>query len=174
MHFFLVLFTAIGLSMDAFSLSLAYGTLFFSKKERISLTIIVGLYHFFMPLLGHFFGDFFFSLFSISSNWVICISLVGIGLNMLFDQKKEEVKALSFLEQFFFGFAVSLDSFSIGIGLISLTKQIILSSLLFCSCSSFFTYLGLLLGKKAYQKLGSISVKIGGIVLIVIGILSIF
>ena len=46
---------AIALSMDAFSLSLAYGTLGLTKKEVNKLSVIVGIYHFFMPLIGLFF-----------------------------------------------------------------------------------------------------------------------
>ena len=174
MHFFFIFLIAISLSMDAFSLSLAYGTLSFSKKEKQTLTLIVGLFHFFMPLLGHFLGDLLFSFFPIKPNYIICISLVMIGIQMIFDQKKEEIKKLSIFEQLIFGFAVSIDSFSIGIGLISLTKHVFLSSILFCICSAFFTYLGLCLGEKAYERLGRVSVFIGGIVLIIIGALSFF
>ena len=49
MNLFLLFIIAISLSMDAFSLSLAYGTLDINKKEIITLSIIVGIYHFFMP-----------------------------------------------------------------------------------------------------------------------------
>ena len=38
--------------MDAFSLSLAYGTINLRKKEIILLSLIVGIYHFIMPILG--------------------------------------------------------------------------------------------------------------------------
>ena len=37
----------ISLSMDAFSLSLAYGTVGLSKKQEIILSIVVGIYHFY-------------------------------------------------------------------------------------------------------------------------------
>ena len=54
----LILFTiAVSLSMDAFSLSLAYGTLNLEKKDINNLSLIVGIYHFFMPLLGLFIGN---------------------------------------------------------------------------------------------------------------------
>ena len=55
--FFTVLLVAIGLSMDTFSLSLGYGMFNLSKKNIIRISIIVGLFHFLMPLLGNRFGD---------------------------------------------------------------------------------------------------------------------
>ena len=56
--FFTTLLVGISLSMDAFSLSLIYGTQNIGKKNEIMLTIIVGLFHFFMPLLGLNIGNF--------------------------------------------------------------------------------------------------------------------
>ena len=56
MEIFVIMIIAVSLSMDAFSLSLAYGTVNLDKKSRLKLSIIVGLYHFFMPLLGNLIG----------------------------------------------------------------------------------------------------------------------
>lgn len=38
--------------MDAFSLALIYGTQGITKKHKILLSLIVGIYHFIMPLIG--------------------------------------------------------------------------------------------------------------------------
>ena len=40
---------AIGLSMDAFSLALAYGTTKIPINKKVLLSITVGIFHFFMP-----------------------------------------------------------------------------------------------------------------------------
>ena len=45
-------FTGIGLSMDAFSLSLSLGTTNPKKSIILKTALIVGLFHFIMPLLG--------------------------------------------------------------------------------------------------------------------------
>ena len=55
--FLTILLIAISLSMDAFSLALVYGLLIYSKKRKLLLSIIVGIYHFFMPLIGMLFGN---------------------------------------------------------------------------------------------------------------------
>ena len=175
MHFFLVVLLSFSLSMDAFSLSLAYGTMNFRKKKRKELSFIVGSFHFFMPLLGHFFGDFLFSLLPISPNWVIFFILLAIGVQMILDSKKEEsVKKLNLVESLLFALAVSFDSFSVGIGLITFTKHIILASILFSIVSAFFTYLGFSLGGRIEEKIGKRSTILGGVVLIIIGILALF
>ena len=49
---------ALSLSIDAFSLALIYGTQGISKRDKIILAIIVGMYHFIMPLIGLSIGSF--------------------------------------------------------------------------------------------------------------------
>ena len=49
---------AISLSMDAFSLSLAFGMQGIEHKKKLFMSIIVGIYHFIMPLIGVYFGNF--------------------------------------------------------------------------------------------------------------------
>ena len=43
---------AIGLSMDAFSLAIIYGTNGIDRKKIILLSLVVGIFHFIMPNLG--------------------------------------------------------------------------------------------------------------------------
>ena len=71
MNLFLLFIIAISLSMDAFSLSLAYGTLDINKKEIITLSIIVGIYHFFMPLIGFFLGSKILLVIPVNSNFIV-------------------------------------------------------------------------------------------------------
>jgi len=47
-----IIIVAISLSMDAFSLALAYVTLGLGPKMLFKISLSVGLFHFFMPLLG--------------------------------------------------------------------------------------------------------------------------
>ena len=42
-------FIALGLSMDAFSLAIAYGTNKISTKKTIALSLCVGFFHYLMP-----------------------------------------------------------------------------------------------------------------------------
>ncbi len=55
---------AISISMDAFSLSLLYGTKNINNKTIIMQSILVGIFHFFMPLFGLFLGKRIITIFS--------------------------------------------------------------------------------------------------------------
>ncbi len=173
MSFLIVLVIAVSLSMDAFSLSLAYGTLDLSKKNINKLSIIVGIYHFLMPLIGLFIGNAILKFFPVSPNVIVTIVLCFIGLQMVIETFKNEdnVKVMSFSELLLFGLAVSIDSFSVGIGLNAINNNFLLCSLIFSISSFCFTYLGLILGKKISQLIGKASTLIGGIVLIIIGLI---
>ncbi len=165
MSFAVILLVAVSLSMDAFSLALVYGTLGLDRKSIFTLSITVGLFHFFMPILGMLFGR----LVLFDSRIIVAIILCFIGINMCVESFKSiEAKQLNgFISFLSFGLAVSLDSFSVGIGIV---ERPILCALIFALSSYFFTLSGLLLGRKINLWFGHISTLIGGIVLTVIAI----
>ncbi len=164
---------AISLSMDAFSLSIAYGTLNLRKKEIYILSLIVGIYHFVMPQIGNIIGTKILEILKIEPNIIVFLVLFLIGLQMILETLKEEknVKRMNIKEMLLFGFAVSIDSFSVGIGLKTICNNIILSSIVFSLTSYIFTNLGLKLGKKINEIIGKISTLIGGITLMIIGLM---
>lgn len=176
MNILLIITIAVSLSMDAFSLSIAYGTLNLRKKDIFSLALIVGIYHFFMPLLGNGVGNLFLKIFPLHPSLIVFIVLVFIGIQMIIEgiRGKNDVKELSFFEKIIFGLAVSIDSFSVGIGLQSISNKYILCACIFSLSSFIFTYFGLFFGKKINYIIGKISTIIGGIVLIIIGFLYLF
>ncbi len=167
---------AIGLSMDAFSLALIYGTLNMEKKYHNLMSIFVGLFHFFMPLFGYFIGKMLFSILPVRPEMIAGIIFIALAIEMLFSLKKEE--QLKLLENIYsiclFAFTVSIDSFSIGIGLGSLTNNIYIASLIFSVTSAIFTYLGVKLGDVLVKKFGNLATLIGSIILLGLGIHYIF
>lgn len=167
---------AISLSMDAFSLSLAYGTLNVSKKQQILLSIIVGCFHFFMPILGLKLGITILKVLPVKPDVIIFIILLFLGIQMILESLKEDkiMNIMNTLELILFAFAVSLDSFSTGIGLLGITDNWLFSSLVFAFTACFFTFLGLKLGKKLSLKFGHTATLVGGITLIIIGVMTIF
>ncbi len=173
MNIILIFLIAVSLSMDAFSLSIAYGTMSLTKREINTLSIIVGLYHFIMPIFGMLIGNFVLNILNINNDVIILIIFSLIGINMIFEafKNEEKIKRMKLLEMLSFGFAVSLDSFSIGIGLHNLTSNVVLSSLVFSLTSMSFTYVGLIFGKKLNQYFGKYATILGGILLIIIGII---
>lgn len=173
MEILTIIIVAISLSMDAFSLSLAYGTLNITKKDIVSLSLIVGIYHFFMPQIGNIIGKIILNLLPIKPNIIVFIVLFIIGLQMILETFKidRNIKHLKIREMILFGLAVSLDSLSIGVGLKSIYHNVIVSSFIFMIMSFIFTYMGLHLGKKINDIVGKISTLLGGIILMLIGLL---
>lgn len=173
MNIITITIIAVSLSMDAFSLSLAYGTLNLEKQYIKKLSTIVGIYHFFMPLLGLSIGNMLLKIIPLKPNIIVCIVLTLIGIEMIIDTFKteDEIKKMNIKELLLFGLAVSLDSFSVGIGLNALTKNYILCVSMFSLSSFIFTYIGLILGKKINNLIGKISTILGGLTLIIIGII---
>ncbi|MEI3499523.1 MAG: manganese efflux pump [Bacilli bacterium] len=173
MSIIMVIVIAVSLSMDAFSLSLAYGTLNLEKSQIRLLSLIVGLYHFFMPLLGMWVGTKILNFLPINPNTIVFIVLFFIGIQMIFETFKQEnsVSIMKFSELLMFGLAVSIDSFSVGIGLKTIYENTFVSALIFSISSAFFTSLGLFLGKRINDKIGKISTLFGGLALIIIGII---
>lgn len=174
MYFFIILLTAIALSLDAFSLSIIYGTILNNKKTIIKLSIIVGIFHFFMPLLGFLLKNILISKLIESTNIISFIIFLILGIQMFISKEDgKDIKSLSNLTSIIvFAFTVSLDSFSIGI---ALSKKIILISIItFALTSAIFTYLGLRLGKIIKKSLGNLSTKIGGIILILLSFYHLF
>ena len=173
MNIILIFIIAISLSMDAFSLSLAYGTISMSKREINLLSMIVGIYHFFMPILGMFIGKIIFNIMHLSGDLIILIIFGFIGIDMIIESFKseEKVKRMKISEMIIFGLAVSIDSFSVGIGINSISNNFIMSSTIFSIISFIFTYIGLKLGNKLNQLIGKVATLIGGVALIIFGLI---
>lgn len=174
MYFFIIFLTAVALSLDAFSLSIIYGTVIKDTKTIVKLSIVVGIFHFFMPLFGFLLKNILISRLIESTNIISFIIFLILGIQMLISKEDENnIKSLSNLTSIIiFAFTVSLDSFSIGI---VLNKQsVLLSIITFSITSLIFTYLGLKLGKIIKKSFGNLSTKIGGIILILLSFYHLF
>ena len=167
-----IILIAVSLSMDAFSLALIYGTQEISKKGKILLSIIVGLYHFIMPLIGLSIGIFVTNKIIINTNILVGIILTLIAIEMIISsfKEKEEKFLLSIPGYLLFGLSVSIDSLTTGIGLPAITNKSLLAASIFSIISFIFTYLGLNLGNILNKKYGKVSTLIGGLILLTIGI----
>lgn len=171
-----IILIAVSLSMDAFSLALIYGTQKITNKHKLILSIIVGIYHFIMPLLGLIIGSYLTSKIIINTNILVGIILSLIAIEMLISsfKDKEEKFLLSIPGYLIFGLSVSIDSLTTGIGLPAIADNYILTSTIFSITSFLFTYLGLNLGNILNKKYGKISTIFGGLILFIIGIIYIF
>lgn len=145
--------------MDAFSFALSIGTFNIQLKKSIVLTTIIGLFHFFMPMLGFFLGKAFKVLLHIKFNYLTGVIFLFIALEMIKEFKKEEENIdLSIIGILVLALSVSIDSFAVGF---TLKENIYTTCLLFASFSAGFTYIGLQIGKSINKYVGPFSKIIG-------------
>lgn len=161
----LFLFLGIGLSMDTFSLSIIYGTNSIRKSTRFLLSILVGSFHFFMPILGFVTTSFITKNININADLVTGIIFLILGVDMIIKDEEEKNNNLGVLEALLFSISVSLDSLSIGVALGLQKENIILASIIFSVCSFLFTVLGLSIGKRIREKLTNKTNLLGVIIL---------
>lgn len=152
----------ISLSIDAFSLSFSIGlnNSNFNKYKKYAL--IVGIYHFLMPLFGYMFKNIVNSILFIPSKILFITIILFIIIGIIID-KKDNIKVIN---PYIFGFTVSIDSFSIGIALSKNT--ILLGSIMFSVISSIFTFYGFNLSSKLKHNLNGKSKIISVIILLII------
>lgn len=160
--------------MDAFSIALSIGTTHLSKNRFILIPIVVSIMHFVMPLIGLFLGNQILSVININPKIIMTIILLYLAFLMYKDRNNDKVtKINSLLSIFLFALSVSLDSFSVGIGLKALTDKIIIPPIIFSLCAGTITYMGLILGKYSQKVWKEKASLIGIILLILISIVNI-
>ena len=96
--YLIILLLALAVSMDAFSLSLIYGVMINSKKKKFILAIMVGIFHFFMPLLGNIVGTKIFTIISLSNKIIAFFLFMILGLNMVLEKETVNVDKFSIKE----------------------------------------------------------------------------
>ena len=167
-----IILLAVGLSMDAFSLALIYGTLNLNKKTEKLMSIIVGIFHFIMPIIGYYLGKKLVNIIKINPDLIVGVIFIILGIEMLTSIKKEEhIKVLTnIVSIMIFAFTVSIDSFTIGIAFIVTDTIILKPCFIFSITSLVFTYLGLKLGKKLSTIFGDISILLGASILTLLGV----
>ena len=151
--------------MDAFSLASSLGTLHLSNRISFLLSITVGAFHFFMPILGSLLGNLFISYLRINVNLLSSVIFLYISIQMFKEIRgtNESKIGLSVFDIFLFALGVSLDSF--GVGFTIDINKVIYSSIVFSTLSLTFTFLGLKLGKFLNEVVGSFSIVFGLIIM---------
>ncbi|MDE6285046.1 MAG: manganese efflux pump MntP family protein [Bacilli bacterium] len=166
-----ILMIGVSLSMDTFSLSLSLGSLSQARVLKI-IPLVVGLFHFFMPIFGNVVGLKLLSIFRLTSHFLLGFILIALAINLAIHYfKDEEINVnLSFWGILFFAFSVSFDSFTVGMGINAITERYLIASFIFALCSGAFTFLGILIGKYSSRLIGKSANMIGIIILFLLGL----
>lgn len=162
--------------MDTFSLSLSLGSIVKENKYLKYFPLVVGIFHYILPLLGNLIGIKIISTFNIASNIILGLILIILGINLAIHYfKDEEIKInLNIISIVLLAFSVSIDSFSVGLGISNITNKHYLSSLIFSVCSFSFTLMGLIIGKYSNKVIGKYASMLGIILLLLLGIYHLF
>ena len=166
----MIIIIGLSLSMDTFSLSLSLGTLNISKKRIAFYSLLVGMFHFILPLFGYFLSNSIKSIITISGNKLLMIIFAFLAISMLINLFSKEEKEYKFniISMLIMALSVSLDSFTIGIGLLFEIKTVLLCCLIFCALSFVFTVLGFHIGILCKYKFGKVANLIGLILIILV------
>lgn len=174
------LLLGIGLSMDAFSVSLADGLNepLMKKGKKILIAFDFGFFQFAMPILGWFLVHFFIEKFNAFSKWIPWIALIllsFIGGKMLYEgiKNKEEEgrKGTGFITLLLQGIATSIDALSVGFTIADDPYDGALVASIIIGITTFLlSLLGIEIGKKFGLKFKKGATIAGGIILITIGI----
>lgn len=153
--------------MDAFALSISYGIRKVSIKNVILTSLAVGIFHFFMPLIGNYIGLSLFEYTVFKPKYILFLVFLILSIDMFihFFEKEEKIRNLNLFGTLFFSFTVSFDSLSVGLGIRYLYDNILVCVSIFCIISAFFTCLGFYLGKKLSNAAGKYSFLFGSITL---------
>ena len=73
-----------------------------------------------------------------------------------------------------FALSVSIDSFSVGLGINDITNNYYIASIIFALCSAAFTYLGIIIGKYSSKLIGKYAIILGIFLLLILGIFHLF
>ena len=180
MGFVELLLLAVGLSMDAFAVSICKGLAMKRSTLRVELTCGVwfGGFQALMPLIGFFLGNLFAGAIEAVDHWVACLLLVIIGVNMLkeaFGQDEECDSCgsadLGVKTMFVMAVATSIDALAVGISLamagdVNILQAVILIGICTCLLSMAGVKIGSIFGSR-FEKKAQLA---GGIILILLGV----
>lgn len=167
---------AIGLSMDAFAISItnAVSIRDFSGKHSIVQALYFGFFQMLMPFIGWSLGSRTSSYVEAVGHWIAFVLLSIIGINMIVSSLSHNPDAtplrLTHKTLFFQAIATSIDALAVGVGF-GILHLSIFQSCLWIGC---ITFLLSLVGSKIGLYFGGIfkekATLFGGIILILIGL----
>ncbi len=168
---------AVGLSMDAFAVSVCKGLS--TQKLQVKHYLIIGAwfggFQALMPLIGYFLGSTFEKYITSVDHWVAFVLLALIGGNMLregFSKEEENVNpSFSFKTMIVLAVATSIDALAVGITFALLPDVNIVAAVSFIGATTFIlSAIGLKVGNIFGTKYKSKAEIAGGIILILIGL----
>lgn len=173
-----LLLLAVGLSMDAFAVSICKGLAM--KKATLRGTMTCGLwfggFQAMMPLIGYYLGSIFAEAIEAIDHWVAFGLLALIGINMLReafgkDGEDEITEDFSIKTMFVLAVATSIDALAVGISLAMAGQVNIFAAVGFIGATTFLlSAVGVKVGNVFGSRYEKKAEAAGGIILILLGL----
>jgi putative Mn2+ efflux pump MntP len=177
MKLFEIILIAVGLSMDAFAVSITLGLSV--KKPKAKEIIIPGVFFGFfqalMPIIGYFAGTYFAGKIQEFDHWIAFVLLGIIGGKMIkesLSKKEEETNEdyFQFMKMLVLAIATSIDALAIGVTFAFFNINIFKAAIIIGSITFFLSMIGVKIGNIFGAKFKSKAEFIGGAVLVLLGI----
>ena len=172
-----LLLIGVGLSMDAFAVSIGKGLSVqrITPRHYLSVGLWFGGFQALMPIVGYFLGISFASLVENFDHWIAFVLLGIIGINMIRESRDidEDCNAcpdFSIRSMFMLAIATSIDALAIGISFAFLQVKIWSSASIIGITTFILSMIGLRIGNIFGCRYKSKAEFAGGVVLIIIGI----
>jgi len=192
LSFYTLMALSIALGTDAFSMALGIGTTGIRIRRVLEISLVVSIFHVFMPLIGLLIGAFLGKVVGHVATVVGALIVIFIGVQMLWESFKPQLIKLGLASgkgagdtakmQVATGFwalsmlagSVSMDALSVGFSLGTFKANLGTTVLVMGIVSGVMTAAGFLFGRQLGSWLGSKAQALGGIVLLIIGVRLLF
>jgi len=162
--------------MDALTVSIIEGAL--AKRSQVffafKTAFVFGFFQAVMPLLGVALASQFLAWFSYVDHWIAFVLLLILGLRMFADKGIEDAKNVRKKSLLLLAFATSLDALFVGISLRSLVANVYESVAIIGLITFALCFFGFMFGGALKKHFCFCYEKIGGVVLIGIGLKVLF
>ena len=177
MHFLELIIIAVGVSMDAFAVSICKGLSVrrLRPNHMLSAAVWFGGFQALMPLIGYFMGITFADYVSNVDHWIAFVLLAIIGGKMVKEafEKDEDCDYnpdFSFKTMLMLAIATSIDALAVGISFACLKVDIWTSIIVIGLMTGAFSAFGVLLGNVFGNRFKSKAEFAGGFILVAIGV----
>ena len=169
---------AVGLSMDAFAVSIGNGMVLKAKRKCLLAALLCGAFQAAMPLIGYIVGSAAEGLICRFDHWVALLALGFIGGKMLLEAvgdlrrgegsvaAKEPSCGMLVVQ----AVATSIDALVVGVSLAAVGASIAAASSIIGAVAFAICLVGVLFGRRLGSLFGAKAAAAGGVILLLIGI----
>ncbi len=186
MGFVEVFFVGIGLSMDAFAVSVCKGLSM--KKEKLKKSLLIacffGFFQAFMPFIGWLLGYGFEKYITAFDHWIVFVILVVLGTKMMLESLKKNANVCpvetetqdrgEIRQIFMLSVATSIDALAVGITFAFLKVKILSSCFIIGITTWCLSFVGIYIGSRCGSHFKRKAEFAGGVILILLGIKILF